>query len=93
MFIASIIKPYPNKSILEDVLLREGVPNMESFTPYNGMHHILTEQIPMSQQVYNIQDLLRGTKDFSATKAKPTSDTGSVRDYKASEVLDYFQRL
>lgn len=84
-------KPYPSKSILEDVLSREGLPTAESFTPYNGMAKLLRDQLRDAAGLYSLEEVLAGARDFDVHKARANDDL--ERDYAAADVTDYYKRL
>lgn len=93
-YIKNKIYVYPNKSIVQDVLSRTGPVDQYSFTPYDGMMHIVREQFPTSngQLVVSIPEIVGSGIDFSAEKVKPNDD-GVEREDRACEVKDYYTDL
>lgn len=82
---------YPNKSVLQDVLSRDGLPTEESFTPFSGCKHIIQAQLGVKANEIDLKELLRGSKDFSTEKAKANDDTD--REFGTSQVVDYYTKL
>lgn len=82
---------YPNKSVLQDVLSRDGLPTEYSFTPFSGCKHIIQEQLGIKSNEIDLKELLRGSKDFAMDKAKANDDKD--REFGTSQVVDYYTKL
>lgn len=84
---------YPNKSVIEDILTREGPATMEDFTPFTGQAHLVREQFmnSVNDPAVTVNNIIRSGKDFLAEKARPNDD--DVRDYDANDVEEYYKRL
>lgn len=72
------IKPYPCKSIIEDLITRDGPADKNSFTPFEGKQSIIKNQFSGSQRhKFRLNDFLEHTKtrdlDPSRIKASVTS--------------------
>ena len=56
------IQPYPNRSVIEDVLTRIGNPTDSAFTPFVGQSEIINEQFRgQSRDRFNLEDLISYT--------------------------------
>lgn len=63
---------YPSSSIAEDVMSRVGPATEFSFTPYNGMAHLIEEQFKDNAYLFNMDDFLAAQKDFSPKEVNQT---------------------
>ena len=93
-YIEDKIVTYPCKTILEDVLSRDGIADADSFSPFRGMYRLLEDKLGARGNVaYTIREIISsGRKDFSAEKARPNDD-GINREDSADEVMHYYKRL
>ena len=87
------IMTYPSKSIIEDVLTRDGSPNKESFTPYSGMNHMIGEQFKNAAVCVTVDKIIAVSADFDPHLKRATDDDARNRDVAAYEVDDYYTRL
>lgn len=88
------IIPYPNKTIIEDVLSREGMPGPESYTPFRGCASILRRQFENmdTNGHISVADIIEHEGEFKMNKAR-ANDDGVDRDVAAGEIRDYYTRL
>lgn len=88
------IMTYPNMSVLEDVLTRNGDPDEWSFSPYRGQCSLLEEQFKNSPYslLVTVKNIVNSCPDFSPQKAK-ANDDGANREYGASDAEQYYTRL
>lgn len=93
-FVRDKILRYPNCSIIEDMLTRDGQPDEYAFTPYEGCNHLMREQFSnkLSDVIVTPRMVVANQNDFSAEKIKPNDD-GLNRDVHCSEVTAYYTRL
>lgn len=93
-FVRDKILEYPNCSIVEDMLSREGLPDEYSFTPYEGCGHMMKEQFSGKQGdvIVTPKMVANSHGDFSAEKIRPNDD-GINRDVHCSEVTAYYTKL
>lgn len=93
-FTKNKILTYPCKTIIEDVLSREGSADENSFSPFEGKYSLLRQYISDRDDVdYQIKEIIdSGRKDFSAEKARPNDD-GTLREESANEVSAYYTKL
>lgn len=93
-YVENKVITYPCKTIVEDVLSRDGPPDENSFSPFMGHYNLLRKYINDRDAVdYQIKEIVdSGRKDFSAEKARPNDD-GVNRDEDANEVSAYYTRL
>lgn len=91
-YVKDKIIEYPHKSILEDVMSRDGEPTDESFTPYYGCAHIVREQMRENKNEFELSDILQSAVEYSPMKQRPTDD-GTSRTVAASEIKDYYKNL
>lgn len=64
---------YPSKSVIEDVITREGPADENSFTPYDGCRHVIQQQFPRdSASRFNLEEFLLYTssQDFDPRRVK-----------------------
>ena len=93
-YVADKVLTYPCKSILEDVLSREGAATKESFSPFHGLNKLMMSLTRGNGNIpYTVKEIISsGRRDFSANKARPNDD-GADREDSAYEVSDYYRRL
>ena len=92
-YVKDKIIEYPHKSILEDVMSRDGEPTEECFTPYYGCAHIVREQMLLNRNEFELSDIIRSAvSDYNPHKQRPTVD-GVHRLVSANEVKDYYTNL
>ena len=92
-YVKDKIIEYPHKSILEDVMSRDGEPTEECFTPYYGCAHIVREQMLLNRNEFELSDIIRSAvSDYNPHKQRPTED-GVHRLVSANEVKDYYTNL
>lgn len=68
--------PNPARSLLEDLVLRTGLPTTESLSPYSGMQHVLFDQFKGRLSSVDLQfvfDRLREEDDYDADKQRPVA--------------------
>lgn len=74
---------YPNKSIIEDLVTRDGPATEESFTPFEGRRHILEEQFSGSQRYnFKLNDFLSyvRNRDLDPSRATVAKSHGMLVD-------------
>lgn len=95
-YVANKVLTYPCKSILEDVLSRDGVPGPEAFFPITGQHQLIQNILRSNNSSaidFTIKEIVNsGVKDYSAEKSRPNDD-GIERDDATSDITDYYTRL
>lgn len=95
-YIANKVLTYPCKTVIEDVLSREGVPGEDAFFPISGQYHLIRELLRNNNKDtidFTVQDIVRSNvKDFVAEKARPNDD-GVDREEETSEITDYYTRM
>lgn len=78
------VRPYPNRGIIEDVVLRDGPADIYSFTPFNGKKKILDDQFSGSQRAkFRLDAFLQeasGNQDFNPRRAKRTKSEGILSE-------------
>lgn len=76
----------PNKRIVDDLIERDGAPDKESFTPYNGMNYLIEEQMKGSRfSVLGIDIIKENIKELSVSKLK-----GKEEDFEENKDSDDF---
>lgn len=66
-----MVQSYPSKTVLEDVAMRSGPPDKDSFTPFIGKHDLLLEQFCGTQmERFNIDGFLIENASFEFDPAK-----------------------
>ena len=60
------IETYPNKTVIEDLITRDGPPTKDSFTPFEGKQDIFKKQfIGQWASLYKFKEFMEyQTKDF-----------------------------
>lgn len=101
-YVVDKIIPYPGRSVIADVISREGAASSESSTPYSGMHGLIADQFKTNNDV-SIQDFLIyvGNQDFDPSSARPADDVTEEdvnnnyfkRELRANEIGDYYVYL
>ena len=79
---------YPSRSVVGDVITREGPADENSFTPYDGYSRVIGEQFGRKEGYFNINDFLVyvSSQDFDPTRVKKEvkeledGDIGGVSD-------------
>lgn len=84
--------PYPNRSILQDVLMRSPCDFTRTSTGKNGCKDILEKQLGKNKSDYTLEQILASASDFNADKMRPTDDCNDM-ELLADERLDYHRRL
>lgn len=67
---------YPSRSIVEDVITREGPADENSFTPYLGCRHVIQQQFGRKEGNFNLKEFLLyvSSQDFDPTRVKKNVD-------------------
>jgi len=89
---ADKIVPYPCRTIMEDVFMRQPGDYKGSTTLKDGCADLLSEQFKNTSNIYTLSEILEGSADFNASKARPNDDDIDG-DSSASDRLDYYDRL
>lgn len=74
---------YPNKSVIEDLVTRDGLPTDDCFTPFSGKREILEEQFCGSQRSkFKLADFLKyvRNRDLNPTVVKVSKQYGMLED-------------
>lgn len=82
------VRPYPNRGIIEDVVLRDGPADTYSFTPFSGKKKVLEDQFSGSQRAtFRLDAFLNeasGNQDFNPTRAKRTKSEGILSEKEST---------
>lgn len=76
-------KTYPNKSIIEDIVTRDGAPNEDSWSPFTGRKYIIEEQFCGSQaHRFKLQEFLTyfRNRDFKPSQVKTAKTAGMLQE-------------
>lgn len=74
---------YPSKSVIEDIVTRDGPPNENSFTPFVGKKNIIEEQFSGSQRSrFKLFDFLQSVRnrDLNPAVCKVSKKYGMLED-------------
>lgn len=74
---------YPSKSVIEDIVTRDGLPTEDSFTPFSGKKSVLEEQFSGKQRsVFKLFDFLSFVKnrDLNPAACKVSAKYGILED-------------
>ena len=85
---------YPNKSVIEDIVTRDGAPNEDSFSPFTGKRSVIDAQFCSSQRSrFKLGDFLQYTKnrDLNPTIVKVSKQYGMLED--SERVIAGFRTL
>jgi hypothetical protein len=84
----------PNKRVVDDLIERDGVPNKESFTPYNGMNYLITEQMKGSRfNVLGIDVIKENIKELHVTRLKGKEDSSTDEGSQSMGGEDGYETL
>lgn len=85
--------PYPSRGIVEDVLMRSTIADVESFTPFEGLNGMIKEQLQQRSVDVSVYDILQGRRDFDPHAARATEENARAREECAREVRGYYSNL
>ena len=81
------LETYPNKSIIEDLVTREGAPTEDSFTPFEGKKSTIDAQFSGSQRHnFKLNDFLEfvQNRDLDPSRATIAETHGMLEDSEKS---------
>lgn len=82
---------YPNKSVIEDIVTRDGPPTADSFTPFTGKRNIIDEQFCSTQRArFKLNDFLQyvQNRDLNPSRVKVSKKYGMLED-GAKDIAGY----
>lgn len=74
---------YPNKTVIEDIIMRDGPADADSFSPFEGKKSILESQFSGSQRAkFKIADFLKytGNRDLNPAAVKASAKYGMLEE-------------
>lgn len=74
---------YPSRSVIEDLVTRDGPPTEDSFTPFIGKHNIIEEQFCSTQKAkFKLNDFLQyvRNRDLNPSVVKVSKQYGMLED-------------
>lgn len=77
------LQTYPNKSVLKDVITREGPAKYEDFTPFDGMEHLIKEQIKgKASSKFVLADMFKHytNRDLDPSRIKVSKSYGPLQE-------------
>jgi len=89
------IFPYPQRSILEDVLMRSCEDGVDgSMFGLRGCRELLREQFRGKNEQYAVEDIISSAADFNADKMHPVDWSEDVANLGVTErPAEYYRRL
>lgn len=68
----------PNKRVVDDLIERDGLPTKESFTPYNGMNYLISEQMCGERfSILGVDVIKENIQELSVRRLKGKEDVGN----------------
>lgn len=83
-----VLKPYPNKSVIEDVLFRVGPPTESSFTPFAGENDLIGSQFSGRQMDDYDETMLRSYIDKNNYDFNPRKCNGKPGKYLEDYIVN-----
>ena len=83
------LEVYPNKSIIEDLVTREGEPTVDSYTPFQGKKSTIDSQFSGTQRYnFKLNDFLQyvQSRDLDPSRATTAKTYGMLEDKEMTVV-------
>lgn len=82
----------PNKTVIRDVLYRDGAPTENDFTPFNGLRSEIDRQLPELTKYMSFDELVDRFNEYDVHKSRPNDEDKDTRG-SYEDITNYHTRL